>query len=178
MTIERDFTKLRQAVTVLYEVLDNLRWAVVEAQPDGQGHALADRMEGITLDLLSATIGARQALEPLPADTLVLREQLILCQRQFHYINSRFHDEMWGYEPVAALYELAAEQEESWASWSAGVRDALEPGPQKLYDVAEALFACWQSITAPSSPFTVELKALSQTSSRSQPPFSETSGGK
>jgi hypothetical protein len=154
MTLEASLLKLNKNLEQLEGALDNLLWAVVQAQPQEEpGHALADHYDIATSDLLGLVKEAKEAAETGRnaaegrLDFAGVRQALIICQDRFNQLWDRFYNDLVSLERIEALNNLAQEPGSKWRPWREGVRDALSQCPQLLHEVGQALLPCWQTLT-------------------------------
>jgi hypothetical protein len=154
MTLEASFVELDKKLEHLEQKMDYLLWAVVQGQPEaGPGHTLADRYDAAASDFMggvkeareAAAAGRKAAKNPLALSEA--RQALITCQAQFNQLLSRFYGDLFTFDRIDALNELADERKNEWAKWVYGVKDAMSQCPQPLDNVGQALFRCWQDLT-------------------------------
>jgi hypothetical protein len=154
MTLAASFTKLGEHFTHLEQALDDLLWAVVQAQPETEeGHALVDQYDTATNDMLGAVHEAQEAGEEGrqatrgPLKLARARQALTTCQDRFNQLSTRFYTDLISFDWIDGLNHLADERGREWAKWVQGVKGALNRCPQPLHDISEALLSCWQDLT-------------------------------
>lgn len=150
MTLEQALLALDNCLAQFEQALDNVLWAVVEAQPAStRGHALVDYYEGATIELIGLVKEARAAIAAVGRSIATDQAGYALtnCQEQIQQIITRFYDELRDCERKDALNRLARQRGSEWARWVHGVQDALDGCPQPLYAVGQALTPCWLALT-------------------------------
>lgn len=148
--MEQALLKLDDALAQFEQALENVHWAVVEAQPRStRGHALIDYYEGATVDLIGQVKEARATIAPLemPFAPERIGHALTNCQDRMQQIVARFYGELHDCEQREALNRLARQRGGEWARWVHGVQDALNGCPQPLYAMGQALTPCWLALT-------------------------------
>lgn len=161
MTLEMAFNDLKEKLQRLEEAAGSLVWAAVEARPDGKFvHAVAEHYDGAAQALAGlvqeARVAAEQAFEAAneQPDIAHVRKWLTVCQAQFNKTRDNFYNDLFSFEWRNGLNQLAQERKE-WAGYCAGVKDALALCPPLLFEANEALFRCWQELTARTEHFSV-----------------------
>jgi hypothetical protein len=151
MALDTALGDLSMRLERLHDALVGLRLTVVEDKPlDGAG-ALLDRLGETALDLEARSgdalgwirQGRRAASYPLDLDGT--RQTLAACQSEVHHLQRSFSAEIGSCRrivEIAALEERGAE----WASWTRGVRGAIDQCQTLSHDVNEALFECWREM--------------------------------
>jgi hypothetical protein len=168
MTLKAAFAGLDEKLQDFRRALDDLLWAVVQGQPEAkQGHALVDRYDTTTTDLLglieeavAAVKEGRQSRED-QIDPAGARRALIICQERFNRLSHSYYSELVSPEAMEALNSLVQEDGKEWWQWVNGVKDGLEWCRQPLYDVNQALFQCWQELTEGPGLVSVSVNASS-----------------
>jgi len=154
MTLAAAFTTLYEKLEQLEQAFENLLWAVVQGQPAGEeGHALVDHYEAASSDVVgwlheakvAVAVGCRAS--PGQLDLAYIRQALTTCQERYNQLSGCFHGDIGAFDWIDALNNLARERGGGWLQWVQGVRDALNRCPQPLYEVSQALFACWLELT-------------------------------
>jgi hypothetical protein len=177
MALEAAFTKLGKKFRHFEQALDDLLWAVVQAQPETEeGHALVDKYDAATNDLLGLVREAQEAEEEGrkatrgPLDLAQARQVLAICQERFNTLLSRFYGDLVSFDWIDALNHLAHERGREWATWVQGVKGALNRCPQPLHDISPALLVCWQDLTESASLQPVSAQATRTESQRHHAP--------
>lgn len=154
MTLVSAFRELNERLGALAQGLDNLLWAVVQGQPETtSGHALADRHDAVTNDLIGLVKEAQSAAQTGykallgPINVRIARRSLLICQERHNTFLVYFHSELLGLEGIDALNDMAYEQDDEWFQWVQGVRDALSPCISLFNSVSRALLSCWRDLT-------------------------------
>ncbi len=132
---------LRQAIFDFLTSLENIRWAVVEAQPANEEHALAEQFESSVLDIAAHMYQLQSMVDK---QNILQTNQLVDCLSLLVQINGRFYETCHSYVAVESLHILAKENPEQWGSWVEGVLDALSPCPDELHKIFETLVTCWR----------------------------------
>lgn len=150
MTIDGALAGLDGPLTGLSQAFDNLRWAAVQAQPAGEGHALVDHYGAIADDLCALLTETRATLTAArqPAargDPYTAGWALLICQICCNRATTRFYAEAVAHEWYEALGTLRRRGGE-WATWVEGLSDALDRCPAPLYEVGETLIVGWRAI--------------------------------
>jgi hypothetical protein len=155
MTLEAAFRELNEKLDDLERSLENILWAVVQGQPEAeQGHALVDHYDAATTDFIGlvreAKVAAQEGWKATRGqlDLTGARQALATCQDRFSQLSGRLYDDVVSFERIDALNNLAHERGGEWARWVEGVKDALSQYPQPLFEVGQALFPCWQELSA------------------------------
>ncbi|MCG8346471.1 MAG: hypothetical protein MI924_01660 [Chloroflexales bacterium] len=164
MALEQALLALDECLAQFEQALDNLLWAVVEAQPTSmRGHALIDYYEGATIELIGLVKEARAAIAPVAA--LVVAERvgraLTNCQDVMQQIVARFYTELRDCERNEALNGLARQRGGEWARWVHGVQDALNGCPQPLYAMVQTLTPCWLALIDQVARLSVDVRIQS-----------------
>jgi hypothetical protein len=136
--------QVKHCVWQLRNCIENVRWAVVEAKPEGIEHALADQFESTITDLADLL---QQMETSLKTDAKVLVMQPVSCMQLLVRFNGRYNTSCQSYDAIAPLYALAEEQPNTWSAWVEGVLDALSPCPEQITALFEALIDCWQQVS-------------------------------
>lgn len=159
MSLATAFAELHARVTQLEQALDNLLWAVVQGQPQQEpGHALIDYYEAAASDLAGLSQEARAAAArglaaaSTPQSVAGVRQALIAVQEQFNRLSGSYYQELVCFERLDGLSRLMRRNSSELARWAQGVSDALHRCPQPLYEVSQALFCCWQSLSERACP--------------------------
>lgn len=154
MTLDTTIHELDSRLAAMQARQEELLWAVVEAQPAGEGHALADSLGDAVQDGLSHLRQARQALREATVGNSSVRDSLtavarglVECQREVTRASDIHHDRLLDATTLRGLHDMARERSGSWRSWARGVEDALTQCRLPLHDVNQALLEAWNSIT-------------------------------
>lgn len=154
MALDTALAGLADALERLQRAFENLSWAVVQGQPQaGTGHALVDRYEAATQDVLGALDEARVAAEHghdvarERFDAAGARHALTTCQQRLTLAAHRYYDDLVAFEWIDGLNRVARERRGEWVGWVEGVRDALGRCAPPLQDANEAVLRCWQDLT-------------------------------
>lgn len=136
--------QVKQGLWQLRDCIENVSWAVVEAQPDGIEHALAEQFESTVTDLADLL---QQMETSLKTDAKAPLRSLVSSMELLVRFSGRYSTSCQSYDAIAPLYALAEEQPNTWSAWVEGVLDALSPCPEQITALFEALIACWQQVS-------------------------------
>lgn len=158
MTLTTSLVELATRLDTLEQHLEDLLWAVVQAQPDeAHGHTLVDQYEATTEDLISLVREAREALQSLAGSSrsVAIGPVLSLCQERHNRLVARYYSDLASYERLRGLRRMRRRWG-GWASWSVGVVAALRRCAEPIHQSGDALRHCWADATegrALSAPF-------------------------
>jgi hypothetical protein len=152
MALEAAFSDLATQLRALQESLIDLRLAAVEEKPargdlvlvDLYGDGADELIGSIEEALQSAEGGYRSALPPVDLDRA--RRELTACHESYIRLSRRFKDDLTRYERVADLAGIGRRRGRAWGLWAFNVKSGLDRCQQPLFDVDEALLACWREI--------------------------------
>jgi hypothetical protein len=151
MTLHGALTILDARIAPLAQAFDNVLWAAVQGQPTGgYGHVLVDQYDALANDAM-VLVGAAQgaATEAIkgatgPFDAESVGNALARCHDRIHHLTHLFYTDLLATERIDALTKLARARRGEWATWVQGIKDALGPCPQLLFETGLAIIACWQ----------------------------------
>ena len=168
MALEAAFKELHATVEALNGSLDNVLWAVLQAQPEEEpGHALVDHYDAVIHDLLGWVAEAKEAAQQgrqaagVPRDLPGMQRALTICHDRFNRLWSRFYVDLVSFEWIDGLNDLARERGGEWANWVNGVKDGLDQCTQPMYDIGQALFPCWRDLSEQASLIAISVQATS-----------------
>lgn len=152
MALESAFQDLRAQLDNLRDVLVGLRVTVVEDKPRLDDivlvDVLSDHIDEMAGRVEEARLAAAEGLRSVDGrhDPGGARRAVIACQEHYNLMSNRFVSDLVRYERIAQLIRVGRERGGEWRAWSRGVRDALEGCRQPLFEVGQALFACWREL--------------------------------
>lgn len=141
---------VRSVQALRTDLKDRLLWAIVQGKPIESDHALASRMEDLTIEILADADELIQRVVAVPSGIsrtahLVETQQAIThCQAIIRKTSRRFGATIASWRMFAALEQLARDPERrEWAGWVSGVGDAVVNCSNSLEDLEDALAASW-----------------------------------
>jgi hypothetical protein len=167
MTLQKSFAELIGELEGLRRALDNLLWAVVEAQPEKEkGHSLIVHYDRVSEDLIGlmkeaaieAGLGYKAAERQI--DLPEARQALTHTHSLFLDVSGQFFSEIMSFEHLENLNSLVREDRAIWEYWVKGVTDGLENCLQPMELTNRALFNCWQALSEHDGRVTVSVKNI------------------
>jgi len=164
MSLEKAVLELRDRQGRLLESLQSLRLAVAEDKPPRPDIALVDQRCAVVDDLIGWAEEARGAGDDgvaasrRPIDLDSARAALIKSQEAFNLLSHSFTEHLVSYDAMAELTALGMERGRNWHAWVIAVRSALQECQQPIYEVNQALFACWREMAERAGMNSVNVK--------------------
>src|SRR6185295_1440907 len=90
-----------------------------------------------------------------------VRRFLKTCQEKLILIAERLTSDLLCYERIAELTSLGRDRGGEWMIWTRNVKTALEACREPLYEVNQAIFACWLELTDRLATATVSVQTTS-----------------
>jgi hypothetical protein len=151
MTLHGAVMTLDARITALAQAFDNVLWAAVQGQPtNGYGHVLVDQYDALANDAIMLVGAAQGAVADAtkgttgPFDAENVGHALARCHDRVHHLTHLFYTDLLATERIDALTKLARARRGEWATWVQGLKDALGPCPELLFEAGLAIIACWQ----------------------------------
>jgi hypothetical protein len=152
MALETAFGNLNTQLYTLQEALVSLRTTSREDKPPADDAVLVDLFSDAADDLLGWLEGAQQAASEAhqavtqPVNLARAWRGLMICQEHYNRVNQHYVTELACYERLAELLRFGRRRGGEWQAWANSVRAALGDCQQPLFDINQALFACWQEV--------------------------------
>src|SRR5215213_2064446 len=182
MALETSFNTLSEQLQLLDEALAELHRTVIE-KPRIRDVVLVDVLSDAVDDLggwlaeakAAATEGIKASVYP---SLNQVRRWLKTSQEKLILITERLTSDLLGYERIAELTSLGRERGGEWMIWTRNVKTALEACREPLYEVNQALFACWLELTERLGATTISVQATNIGQQISMPDTEFSAGGK
>lgn len=151
MALETSFNTLSEQLQLLDEALAELQRTVIE-KPRKRDVVLVDLFGDAVDDLCGwlaeARFAASEGTSAAVFDSLnQVRRFLKTCQEKLSLIAERLISDLLCYERIAELTSLGRDRGGEWLMWTRNVKTALEACRTPLYEVNQAIFACWLELT-------------------------------
>lgn len=163
MALEASFNQLSEQLQQLDEALAELHQSVIE-KPRKHDVVLVDLFSDAVDELCGwlaeAEFAAREGISAAVLDSLSpVRRSLKTCQEKLNLIADRLISDLLCYERIAELTSLGCNRGGEWMIWTRNVKTALDACRTPLYEVNQAIFACWLELTERLGTTTVTVQA-------------------
>jgi hypothetical protein len=161
MTMQQSILALAAALDELDRSFDHLAWAVAQGQPTRSGlppdvagnadeRSPAGALDDLVQELRGWVAEAQNCIDAplarLAPDATPAYRALVGCQRFAVLLAERFNHHLAAPDALATLGLLSRHDDEGWAAWAFGVRDAIERCRGPLHELNAALLQCWQEL--------------------------------
>jgi len=165
MALEAAFNTLSQQLQLFDEALAELHRTVIE-KPRKRDVVLVDLLSDAVDDLCGwlaeAKLVALEGISASISDSLnQVRRFLKASQEKLNLITERLISDLLCYERIAELTSLGRDRGGEWLIWTRNVKTALEACREPLYEVNQAIFACWLELTDRLAAATISVQATS-----------------
>jgi len=151
MALETSFNTLSAHLQLLEEALTELHQTVIE-KPLTRDVVLVDVLSDAVDDLsgwlAEAKVAATEGIGAAANQSLnQVRRLLKTSQEKSVLIAERLSSDLLSYERIAELTSLGRDRGGEWLVWTRNVKTALDACRAPLYEVNQAIFACWLELT-------------------------------
>lgn len=153
MALESAITHVLERLQALHEALAALHTTIAEDRPVHGDSALVEILSDSAENLVGWTAEAQQIARDgwhalLRGDGDTTRRALAACHEQIIRVDRALRSDLLGYERLADLGRFGRTQGGEWRAWARIVHHALKSCQPPLFDVEDALLACWQEFAA------------------------------
>lgn len=165
MALEASFKRLAEQLQLLDEAFVELHQSVIE-KPRKHDVVLVDLLSDAVDDLCGwlaeAKFAASEGISATAVDSLnQVRRFLKTIQEKSNLITERLISDLLCYERIAELTSLGRDRGGEWLEWTRNVKTALDACRAPLYEVNQAIFACWLELTERLATATIYVQTTS-----------------
>jgi hypothetical protein len=193
VTLEGAFDTLCTQLEQLRDVLRVARLTVSSGEGQAGSVLLVDQLaetveelRGWGQEALTSALEARDAARH-PVDVNGARQGLTRTQHRVNLLSQRFSAELASFHRIAELKRLGRGRTEvdrlgpelaaQWRAWSRATQDSIVCCQQPLFEINEALLACWQEMAERAGMNSVSVQTTSVGQQITVPPGSDMLSG-
>jgi hypothetical protein len=165
MALDNALRALRLQLQHLRDCVGATRITLVEDRPgdvalvDQRANTLDDLLGWLNEAAVLAEEGERSTAGR--GDLHRVRRPLTRCHERVNRVATALGDDLLGYDRLVELLSLARSRGGAWPSWANEFQDGLRQSQRLVFDVSDALLACWREFAERAAAGGVNVRSTS-----------------